>query len=177
MKRIFYALVVLLLVSCQTKQKQEFALLEKSAFETEYEGQPTSLYTLDSGNGLVVQVTNFGLRVVSIWTPDKEGNYADVAIGYENIDRYLYNNGERFLGSIVGRYANRIAKGQFELDGEIYQLPINNNGQTLHGGLKGLDMLVWNVDNATDQSIDFSIVAKDGEDGFPGNVTDRKSVV
>lgn len=171
MKRIFYALVVLLLVSCQTKQEQEFTLLEKSAFETEYEGQPTSLYTLDSGNGLVVQVTNFGLRVVSIWTPDKEGNYADVAIGYENIDRYLYNNGERFLGSIVGRYANRIAKGQFELDGEIYQLPINNNGQTLHGGLKGLDMLVWNVDNATDQSIDFSIVAKDGEDGFPGNVT------
>lgn len=170
MKKIFYLLSILLLFSCNESKKQDLPLLDKTAFDTEVDGQPVSLYTLDSGNGLVVQVTNFGLRVVSIWTPDKAGNYADVAVGYENIDRYLNNTGERFLGPVVGRYANRIAKGKFELDGTEYQLPINNNGQTLHGGLKGLDMRVWKVENATDKSIDFSYTSPDGEEGFPGTV-------
>ncbi|SHF02537.1 aldose epimerase family protein [Dysgonomonas macrotermitis] len=170
MKKIFYLLSILLLFSCNESKKQDLPLLDKTAFDTEVDGQPVSLYTLDSGNGLVVQVTNFGLRVVSIWTPDKAGNYADVAVGYENIGRYLNNTGERFLGPVVGRYANRIAKGKFELDGTEYQLPINNNGQTLHGGLKGLDMRVWKVEKATDKSIDFSYTSPDGEEGFPGTV-------
>ena len=119
-----------------------------------------------------------GLRVVSIWTADKDGEYADVAVGYENIDRYLNNEGERFLGSIVGRYANRISKGRFMIDSVQYQLPLNNNGQTLHGGLKGLDMRVWNVDRISDKSIDFSYVSPDNEEGFPGtlNIKVRYSV-
>jgi len=183
MKNLIYISILLLLTSCggNSTQKQpeskvqekekSFVLLEKTSFEKEVDGKPVSLYTLDSGNGLIVQVTNFGLRVVSIWTPDKEGNYADVAIGYENIDRYLNNTGERFLGPVVGRYANRIAKGKFTLDGKGYQLPINNNGQTLHGGLKGLDMRVWDVDKVTDKSIDFTYVSPDGEEGFPGTLT------
>ncbi|MDU1905041.1 MAG: aldose epimerase family protein [Dysgonomonas sp.] len=183
MKNLIYISAFFLLISCggNSTQKQPESkiqekensptLLNKTAFEKEVEGKPVSLYTLDSGNGLIVQVTNFGLRVVSIWTPDKAGNYADVAIGYENIDRYLDNPGERFIGPVVGRYANRIAKGKFSLDGKEYQLPINNNGQTLHGGLKGLDMQVWNVDKATDKSIDFSYTSPDGEDGFPGVLT------
>jgi aldose 1-epimerase len=170
MRKLFYLLFVLFLLSCNGSKKQEPMLLAKSLFDRIVDGEPVSLYTLDSGNGLIVQVTNFGLRVVSIWAPDKDGNYADVAVGYESIDRYLNNTGERFLGPVVGRYANRIAKGKFELDGVEYQLPINNNGQTLHGGLKGLDMQVWNVDKATDKSIDFSYTSPDGEDGFPGTV-------
>lgn len=183
MRNLIYISTFLLLVSCggNSTQKQPeskiqekgnaYVLLEKTSFEKEVDGKPVSLYTLDSGNGLIVQVTNFGLRVVSIWTPDKNGKYADVAIGYENIDRYLDNPGERFIGPVVGRYANRIAKGKFTLDGKEYQLPINNNGQTLHGGLKGLDLRVWNVDKATDKSIDFSYVSPDGEEGFPGTLT------
>lgn len=183
MKNLIYISIFFLLVSCggNSTQKQpeskidekgkSYVLLEKTSFEKEVDGKPVSLYTLDSGNGLIVQVTNFGLRVVSIWTPDKNGKYADVAIGYENIDRYLDNPGERFIGPVVGRYANRIAKGKFTLDGKEYQLPINNNGQTLHGGLKGLDLRVWNVDKATDKSIDFSYVSPDGEEGFPGTLT------
>lgn len=172
MKKYLIALAFILpVLSCSKKYNTEISLIDKSAFEKEVKGKPVSLYTLDSGNGLIVQVTNYGLRVVSIWTPDKQGKYEDVAIGYENIDCYLDNKGERFYGSIVGRYANRIAKGKFTLDSVEYQLPINNNGQTLHGGLEGLDRRVWNVDKVTDNSIDFSYVSPDGEEGFPGTLT------
>lgn len=171
MKKYAILIAVITLFSCNKKSEPDITLLDKSAFEKEMDGKPVSLYTLDSGNGLIVQVTNFGLRVVSIWAPDKNGKYADVAIGFENIDRYINNKGERFMGPVVGRYANRIAKGQFELDGVQYQLPINNNGQSLHGGLKGIDMRVWNVDKVADKSIDFSYVSPDGEEGYPGTLT------
>lgn len=159
-----------LILSCATEKKENFKLLEKSSFEKELDGKKISLYTLDSESGLTIQVTNFGLRIVSIWTPDKNGAYADVAVGYETIDRYINNDGERFLGPIVGRYANRIAKGKFVLDNIEYNLPINNNGQTLHGGLKGLDMVVWDVDSVSKNSISFSYLSKDGDEGFPGNL-------
>ena len=85
-------------------------MLNASAFEKEVNGKLVSLYTIDSGNGLVVQVTNLGLRVVSIWTADKDGEYADVAVGYENIDRYLNNEGERFLGF----YCRKICQSYFK---------------------------------------------------------------
>ena len=106
---LFTFIMLLSLFSCVPKDSGKISLLNASAFEKEVNGKLVSLYTIDSGNGLVVQVTNLGLRVVSIWTADKDGEYADVAVGYENIDRYLNNEGERFLGSIVGRYANRIS--------------------------------------------------------------------
>lgn len=170
MKKIIYLFAVLCLMACKDTKKPEIKLLDKSAFVKVVDGKPVSLYTLDSGNGLIVQVTNLGLRVVSIWALDKNNKYEDVAVGYENIDRYLNNNGERFLGPVVGRYANRIAKGKFTLDGTEYQLPINNNGQTLHGGLEGLDMKVWNVNKVSDTSVDFSYTSPDGEEGFPGEV-------
>jgi len=174
MKKLLYVILAVCLISCSGNQKQGLpSLLDKKAFDTQIDGKPVSLYTLNSGNGLIVQVTNLGLRVVSIWTPDKNGVYGDVAIGYENIGRYINNTGERFLGPVVGRYANRIAKGKFEVDGTAYQLPVNNNGQTLHGGLKGLDMVVWNVDKITDNSIDFSYTSPDGDEGFPGTMKIR----
>jgi aldose 1-epimerase len=93
-----------------------------------------------------------------------------VSVGYESIDRYVHNDGERFLGPIVGRYANRIAKGVFRLDNAEYRLPLNNNGQTLHGGITGLDMAVWNVDSVSANAIRFSHTSPDGEDGFPGTL-------
>ncbi|WP_370526914.1 aldose epimerase family protein [Bacteroides sp. 51] len=169
-RKILFASALFAMFACSGNKKNELPLLDKSAFNTEVDGKPVSLYTLDSGKGLTVQVTNFGLRVVSIWAADRDGKYADVAVGYENIDRYINNGGERFMGCIVGRYANRIAKGQFELDGVTYQLPINNNGQTLHGGLKGLDMVVWDVNEVTPNSILFSYTSPDGDEGFPGEL-------
>lgn len=171
MKKYVIALTLLFsFFSCIRQQEGAVSLLDKSAFEKEVDGKPVSLYTLRSANGLIVQVTNYGLRVVSVWTPDKNGAYADVAVGYETIDRYLHNPGERFLGPVVGRYANRIANGRFTLDGTEYRLPVNNNGQTLHGGLKGLDRRVWEVGEVTDASVRFSYVSPDGEEGFPGTL-------
>lgn len=118
-----------------------------------------------------MQVTNFGGRVVSLWTPDKNGDFEDIVLGYNNIEDYINNPGERFLGAVVGPYANRIAGGTYTIGEETYTFPQNNNGQTLHGGLKGLDMIVWDVDNVSGNSITLSVLCPDGHDGMPGNRT------
>lgn len=146
-------------------------LLEKSAFDKVIDGKQVSLYTLDAGKGLIVQVTNFGLHVVSIWSKDKHGKYADVALGYKDIESYTNGKNDRYIGSVVGRYANRIAKGKFSIDDKEYHVPINNNGQSLHGGLVGFDLKVWDVVKASDTSIEFSYISKDGEEGYPGDLT------
>lgn len=116
-----------------------------------------------------MQVTNFGGRVVSLWVPDKYGHYEDVVLGYNNVENYINNPGERFLGAVVGPYANRIAGGSYTIGNETYYFPQNNNGQTLHGGLKGLDMIVWDVDKVSDSQIVLSVLCPDGHDGMPGN--------
>lgn len=118
-----------------------------------------------------MQVTNFGARVVTLFAPDRNGKTDDIVLGYADIDTYLDNPGERFLGAVVGPYANRIAGGVMEIDGETYTLPQNNNGQTLHGGLKGLDMVVWDVESVSENAIVFKYLRPDGQDGFPGNLT------
>ena len=149
--------------------KQELNLMKAEDFRTTVDGAQTDLYTLTNGT-LTMQVTNFGARVVSLWAPDREGRMADIVLGYESIDRYINNTGERFLGAVVGRVANRIGAGKFTLEGVEYTTPINNNGQTLHGGLNGLDMVVWGVKELTESKIVFNYIAPDGQDGFPGNL-------
>ena len=126
-----------------------------------------STYRLKGGD-LEMIVTNFGARVMKLYQPDRDGNIADVVIGYNTIEEYLDNCGERFLGAVCGRFANRIAKGAFTVDGVTYSLPINNNGQTLHGGLKGVDSVVWTVVEHDDHRILFRYISPDGEEGFPG---------
>ena len=168
-KIIFYSLLCVMLFSCQ--KQNDIQLLNKADFEKTYDGKEISLYTLVSESGITAQVSNFGGRIVALWTPDKNGNYADIVLGRRTIDEYINYSGERFIGCVVGRYANRIANGQFELDGETYNLPINNNGQTLHGGLKGLDMVVWDVVNVTENEIQFAYTSPDGEEGFPGTLS------
>lgn len=170
-KTVLLLFIFTTLFSCIPKEKS-LPLLAKSAFEKVVNGKEVSIYTLKNGD-LTMQVTNLGGRVVSLWVPDRDGQMEDIVLGNANIDSYLNPSGERYLGPIVGRYANRIAKGQFTLDGATYQLPINNNGQTLHGGLKGLDLVVWNVDSFNENQITLSYLSPDGEDGFPGNLTLR----
>ena len=142
-------------------------LMKAQNFATEVDGKNVALYTLSAGD-LTMQVTNYGARVVSLWTPDRNGKYEDIVLGYEHIDRYLNNTGERFLGAVVGRYANRIAGGHFTLDGVEYTLPQNNNGQTLHGGIKGVDRVVWEVKSATKQKLELNYLSAAGAEGFPG---------
>ena len=168
MKKSLILLGMSLLAACGV-QKTELPLLPEEAFQTTVDGKPVALYTLHAGD-ITMQVTNYGARVVSLWTPDREGRYEDIVLGYENIGRYIDNTGERFLGAVVGPYANRIAKGRFTLDGTEYTLPLNNNGQTLHGGLKGVDRVVWDVVSATDDKLVLHYLHPDGQDGFPGNL-------
>ena len=168
MKRNFIALCTLLLAACGS-QEPKIALFSNEAFQTEADGKPVGIYTLRAGD-VTMQVTNYGARVVSLWTPDRAGDYEDIVLGYETIDRYINNDGERFLGAVVGPYANRIAKGSFTLDGTEYNLPINNNGQTLHGGIDGLDRVVWDVVSASEDQLVMKYLHADGQEGFPGNL-------
>lgn len=159
-----------MLFSCASKQaEQDVILFDAEDFQTVVDGKETSLYTLKAGD-LVMQVTNFGGRVVSLWVPDKDGKYEDVVLGYNNIDSYINNKGERFLGAVVGPYANRIADGTYTIGEETYSFPKNNNGQTLHGGLKGLDMVVWDVESVNDSTLVLSYLHADGQEGMPGNL-------
>ncbi len=169
MKIMGIAATALLFTACCSQPESTVRFFDAQAFTATVEGKPVSLYTLRNGD-LTMQVTNFGARVVSLWTPDRNGVAEDVVLGYESIDRYLNNEGERFLGAALGRYANRIAEGRFTLDGQEYTLPQNDNGQTLHGGLKGFDSVVWDVESATDTTIVFRYRSADGEEGFPGNL-------
>lgn len=169
MRTILAILLAALTISC-SNNSDKFTLLNEEDFKTTVDGKEVALYTLRNGD-LVMQVTNYGARVVSLWAPDRDGKYADVEIGYENIDRYINNTGERYLGAVVGPVANRIANGKFTLDGKEYTLPQNNNGQTLHGGTLGVDRIVWDVKSCTENEIVFTTTLPDGQDGFPANRT------
>lgn len=126
-------------------------------------------YLLKAGF-LQMTVTNFGARVMGLQMPDRNGNPADIVLGYTRAEEYLQGTGERFLGSVIGRVGNRIANAQFELFGKIYRFAPNNNGQCLHGGWKGLDRVFWEVVSVTENAMDFHYLSPDGEEGFPGNL-------
>lgn len=169
MKKTLFIIAAAAVMAGCAADRNGVQLIPAANFDTVVDGKPVALYTLRNGD-LIMQVTNFGGRVVSLWVPDRDGNYADVELGYDNIDNYIDNPGERFLGAVVGPYANRIAGGRFVLDGKEYNLPKNNNGQTLHGGLKGVDMVAWDVVSSNDSTLVLSYLHPDGQDGFPGNV-------
>ena len=173
MNKLFFALIsitALGLAACSSDKKEGVVLLDNKDFQKEIDGKKVDLYTLDRPDGLTMQVTNFGARIVSLWAPDKTGRYDDVVLGHKTLDEYANYVGERFVGCTVGRYANRIANGQFSIDGTTYNVPLNNNGQSLHGGLKGLDQVVWNVDSVGTDFIKMSYVSPDGEEGYPGTL-------
>ena len=168
MKRIFSIIAVCAaMMSCA--QKSAVTLFPVSDFETTVDGKNVSLYTLKNGE-LTMQVTNFGARVVSLWVPDRDGKHEDIVLGYNNINDYVNNPGERFLGAVVGPYANRIAAGTYTIGEETFHFPQNNNGQTLHGGLKGLDMVVWDVFAVDDSTLVLTYTHPDGQEGMPGNL-------
>ncbi len=169
MRLTYFLAAALLFVGCCEKTNQSLQLMKAEDFHATVDGKTTELYTLTNGT-LTMQVTTFGARVVSLWAPDREGNMADIVLGYPTVEQYINNPGERFLGSVVGRVANRIGGGKFTLEGVEYTTPQNNNGQTLHGGDKGLDMVVWDVVSATDNALTLHYIAPDGQDGFPGNL-------
>jgi len=152
----------------------DIKLLPESDFDDEYEGRKLGLHTIRGGS-LVMQVSTLGGRVISLWAPDRNGRYADVVCGYKTIAEYIDNKGERFLGANVGPIANRIAGGTFVLDNQKFFISKNDGENTLHGGFKGLDMLVWDVCEQTDSSLVMTVIHPDGLDGFPGPISIRTS--
>ena len=136
-----------------------------------FNGEAVTEYTLTNANGMQVSILNYGGTVTKIITKDKEGKDGDVILGYDSLAGYL-QKGNPYFGCLVGRYGNRIAKGHFTLDGTTYTLAQNNNGQSLHGGIKGYDKVMWTATKpAGDSSLKLTYLSKDGEEGYPGNLS------
>ena len=140
------------------------------AFDKIVDGKQTGLYTLTNKSGCEVTITNYGAKIVSLMVPDKKGIFTDVVLGHPSIDEYLTSE-EPYFGAVCGRTANRIAGGRFSLEGKEYQLAVNNGPNSLHGGIKGYNAVVWDVKNVTPNSIELFYLSPDGEEGFPGNLS------
>ncbi|HAC22830.1 MAG TPA: galactose-1-epimerase [Porphyromonadaceae bacterium] len=145
--------------------------LQTAKFETTVDGKKTQLFVLTNENGCEMTVTNYGAKIASLMVPDKNGKLIDVVTGHDSIEDYLTSE-EPYFGAICGRYGNRIAKGTFTIDGNTYNnLAINNGPNSLHGGIKGFNAVVWTPKNNTSDSIELEYMSADGEEGFPGNLT------
>jgi len=142
----------------------------KSDFGVLADGSKADLYTLTNANGMEVKVTNYGGAITSWTAPDKDGKYANIALGYETVEDYVA--GSPYFGAIIGRYGNRIAGGKFTLGDSTYQLPLNDGPNSLHGGEKGFDKVLWTATPADGEEpqLKLSYLAKDGEQGYPGNL-------
>ena len=174
MNRIFktlagVAMAALCMSACTEKQTLTLSGLDPQAFVGEKDGKATALYTLTNANGMEVCVTNFGGRIVSVMVPDKDGNMVDVVLGFDNINDYMTQSSD--FGASIGRYANRIAGGKYELDGETVQLAQNDGTNCLHGGPTGWQYQVYEANQVDAQTIELTIVSPDGDNGFPGTVT------
>ena len=159
--------LLFLFVFCTYNSKEEF-VLKASDFQKTIDGKVTNLYLLKNDK-IKVYITNYGGRIVSLLTPDRNGQMGDVVLGFKSIDDYLSANGT-YHGALIGRVGNRIAKGKFTLDSKTYSLPINNNENHLHGGPEGFHNQVWEVKAFDQSSISMSYFSKDGEMGYPGNL-------
>ena len=149
--------------------KPKFPLLPTAPYDTIIDGQKVALYTIQKGK-VAAQIINYGGFVVGLYSPDKNGEYANLVNHYDNIKQYMnYNMG--MVGPALGRYANRIANGKFTLDGVEYNITKNSGQHTLHGGAKGFDHTAWKVVKAKKNKLVLSCVLPDGLDGFPGTLT------
>ena len=145
--------------------------LDIANFSKTVDGKLTQLVILKNKKGAEVAITNFGAKIVSIVVPDRNGAKTDVVTGHNSIDEYLASE-EPYFGAVCGRYGNRIAKGKFSLDGNTYdKLAINNGPNNLHGGIKGFNARVWDIERITNQMVALKYISVDGEEGFPGTLT------
>ncbi|MHA4844228.1 aldose epimerase family protein [Flavitalea antarctica] len=142
---------------------------DAAAFSKTIDGKQTKLYVLKNNKGMTAAITNYGGRLVALYVPGKNDSTVDVVTGFKSVDDFV-NSTEAYFGATIGRYGNRIAKGKFSLDGKQYSLFINNPPNTLHGGKKGFQAVVWNAEQDNDSTLTLRYISKDGEEGFPGNL-------
>jgi aldose 1-epimerase len=157
-----------MLFSC-THKGNERSYIDAEAFNSRLDDKDVSLYVLRNTNGITIQVTNYGARVVSLLVPDRDGVFEDIVLGYNSLDAYLSSN-EIYYGAAIGRVGNRIANGRFSLRGIKYQLARNNGDNHLHGGINGFNNRVWDVGMVNNNMIEFYYLSKDMEEGYPGNL-------
>lgn len=149
-------------------------VIKKEEFGTTKDGTPVERYTLANTHGMEVRAMTYGGIVTNLRVPDKAGKLDDVVLGFDNLAGYMDN--KPYFGAIIGRYANRIAKGKFTLDWKEYTLAVNNGPNSLHGGLRGFDKVVWHAEPFEKNDavgIVFTYLSKDGEEGYPGNLNTK----
>ncbi len=146
-------------------------MITKSNFGVAPEGIEVNLYKISNSQGAELSVINYGGIIQSLKIPDKFGELANVVLGYDSLEEYIRD--PYFLGAITGRYANRISKGEFVIDGVLYKLYQNDRGNHLHGGLKGFNKMFWDISQISDNAIQLSYASRDGEEGYPGNLLSR----
>ena len=140
----------------------------RAPFGKTADGTAVEIFTLKNENGIEVAVTNYGATITSIRTPDRNGNVADIVLGFDTLDGYLGEHPK--VGPVIGRYANRISLGRFTIDGVVHKLAMNNGPNHIHGGERGFDRYVWQAEELAGNSVRFSRVSPDGEEGYPGNL-------
>ena len=177
--RILFAGFLCFILSCDDVSTTRLPMPQATHLEgisSEHFGtldaQEVIQYSLENSNGMTVKILNYGGIITSIVVPDRNGQPGDVVLGFDSLSGYLQKNNPYF-GALIGRYGNRIAHAQFNLDGKKYQLAANNGSNTLHGGLKGFDKVIWKAKSLPGDSIislKLDYTSKDGEEGFPGNL-------
>ena len=175
-KNILFILGLFFFLACTNKSQTEeetttLSGLKRSNFETEVDGKQTQLFVLNNASGMEVCVTNYGGIIVSVMVPDKDGTMQDVVLGFDSIDDYI--NIDNNFGATIGRYGNRIGHGKITVDGAEYDLPKNNFGHTLHGGNNGFNKQIFDASQPNEQTVELTYLSKDGEEGFPGNLTTK----
>ncbi|MEZ4973012.1 MAG: aldose epimerase family protein [Cyclobacteriaceae bacterium] len=156
------------ITACSTNNKSRTM---KSVFGTLSDGTQIDQYDIKNINGISMSVITYGGIITSLKTPDRNGKLGDIVLGYDNLEGYVSNN--PYFGAIIGRYGNRIAKGEFELNGEIYHLKKNNGVNHLHGGIKGFDKVVWaaeEIELPDGAGVKLTYTSPDGEEGYPGKL-------
>jgi aldose 1-epimerase len=170
---LFVLAAMVLTLACKNEKSEAGKAAASSITEKSYGVLGTDSvkqYTLTNAAGMQVSILNYGGTVTNILTPDKDKKMGDVVLGFDSLAGYR-QAGNPYFGCLVGRYANRINAGKFSIDGQSYQLPQNDHGNTLHGGIKGFDKVVWQGAVKSDSSLQLTYTSKDGEEGFPGNLT------
>ena len=179
-KKLFITgIVCLFLINIQCKNRSEadtltnpnplMTSIQKEEFGTTPEGEKIDLFTLSNSGGMKVKIINYGGRIISLTAPDRAGKYENVVLGFDSIKHYLEEN--PYFGALVGRFANRIADGEFYLDGQKFNIAANNGENHLHGGIKGFDKVIWQAEtDDSSNSLILSYLSADMEEGYPGNL-------
>lgn len=170
MKQLTFTLMIAALLALSI-QAQKKAMITKQPFGKTADGTPVEIYTLTNAKGMEARIMTYGGIIVSLKTPDRNGKFDDVELGFDSLEPYL--QGHPFFGALVGRYGNRIAKGRFTLDGKEYKLLVNNGENHLHGGAKGFDKRVWKAKEGKSSegpTLELKYTSADMEEGYPGKL-------